>query len=180
MRKLEKKIVNKHWQIILEIPQGQKKIRVHSERVYKICKEIYGKLPSTVVQQINKKMLYRAAFLHDIAKFDDNGIHNMIAGIIIKEYFNELDCDDFARLCSVIRCHRKRFDPDKNVIIEAAILRMADKIDKVRRNQKKVKKLKKACKVYKKNRKKVKRYLKEIKYPFRRELISACNACVKE
>ena len=109
---------------------------LHTKRVLTICSEIAEALPPEGRSLVNRELLSSAAVLHDIAKFDDRDDHHKIAE---KEIAGHIDClnweaDGFAMktLGSVIRAHKGSFEPEEDCACEAAILRMADKIDMLR------------------------------------------------
>lgn len=97
----------------------------HSIRVRYICEEIVCELNKEIQIEINTTLLYRAAILHDIAKFDGEDKHHKKAKNILK-----MQGVESKKVFSIIKAHKGKFTPNDNVIVESAILRMADKIDK--------------------------------------------------
>lgn len=108
-------------------------VKEHSENVCKICKDIALELKTGGIE-VDKKLLKKAAYLHDIGKADyDGGAHPYMSLVYM---YNTFDCserkkEEYAwKLGQIIIAHKGIFCPPKCVAIEAAILRMADKIDK--------------------------------------------------
>ena len=128
-------------------------IMTHTERVVKICKKIIKHLD---IDKHTKKIIYRAAIFHDITKLiEDSELknHNELVGELLDDYF-ESD-KDLEMITSIIKYHKGEFEPDEDVAVAAAILRMADKIDKFN------KKDKKAEKKYKDNLEVIKEYFEK-------------------
>ena len=111
-------------------------------------------------------MLYKAVYLHDIGKKKKNQRCHEYASVA--KIFSLYDCtgeknqEYTRRICSIIVAHRNSFTPDEDVALEAAILRLADKIDKVN------KKNKGARKSYEKSKKEIAQY-------FGNDNITFCN-----
>jgi len=107
----------------------------HSKQVRKLCKQIAKGLENYQEFDIDRTLLFNAAELHDIAKFDKGEKHHKKAKQVISEEYKkltgkELDEQELVDLSEIIKAHKgKKFDPPENVALEAAILRMADKID---------------------------------------------------
>lgn len=112
---------------VLQEEEEEEGIIGHSNRVKEIASQIVATMPCG--NDINKGLLKKAAILHDIAKFTDRKKHHKKAAKILKKYFKDnaaLKC-----VCSMIRAHKKKFKPLDEIKFEAAILRMADKIDRI-------------------------------------------------
>ncbi len=121
-----------------------KKKAQHSKRVRRFSEQIVDQLEEKGMW-LDSDLLNKAALLHDIAKFDDEKKHNRKAKkAIAKEYKKytqkDMDKQELKELGAVIKAHKGTFDPPKSVALEAAVLRMADKIDKTARAEKKAKK----------------------------------------
>lgn len=43
--------------------------------------------------------------------------------------------EHYDKVCRIIACHKKEFIPEKDILIPAAILRIADKIDKINKDK---------------------------------------------
>lgn len=157
----------------------EKRNRKHSLAVLDICEKIAEKL-STYGVNTDKNLLYKGALLHDIGKsvcekdkhqhlqtrvlcgnlLSMKGKqHHRYAAIVIE---NRFDCEgednrEFARkLFAVVEAHKGEFNPGADVAVEAAILRMADKIAHC--GKKKSKKRKRAKEKYKENLKEIRGY----------------------
>lgn len=127
-----------------------RKKRAHAGRVFDICQEITAALPSACREHIDGERLVCAAILHDIAKFDSDETHHLLAaGTIQSEYEKWAvqqpqspgDALDFSQIGGIIRWHKgDAFTPPGKLALEASILRMADKIDKVCRKTRKLQK----------------------------------------
>ena len=105
---------------------------VHSKRVLEICKKIVTYYDAELEEEM-KKLLYISAMFHDIAKFDDNKPHHKEAKNVLKSMFKE--DEHYDKVCRIIACHKKEFTPKKDILIPAAILRIADKIDKINKDK---------------------------------------------
>lgn len=113
-------------------------IMTHTERVVKICKKIIKHLD---IDKHTRKIIYRAAIFHDIAKLTEDSElknHNVLPGELLDAYF-ESD-EDLEMILSIIKYHNGKFEPDKKIAVAASILRMADKIDKFNKKDKKAEK----------------------------------------
>ena len=117
-------------------PKKARKIIVHTLNVYSNCRKIVKKLKKP--REVDENLLYKAAILHDIAKGSFGDSHNKKVGIILDLYFEENKNSQEYRnkLIAIIEAHRGEFEPDREILKEAIILRMADKIDKYRKEQK--------------------------------------------
>lgn len=104
----------------------------HSKRVAAICREIVSELECEF--DIDTDLLYCAAQVHDIRKLEENKKHHKKAKKALKkELGDEITPKELKQVCRVISEHKgKKFEPEKKKIaLEAAILRMADKIDRI-------------------------------------------------
>ena len=106
----------------------------HSMRVYKICRNIVHRLEEGEIEP-QFGQLYTAAYLHDIGKKDITGDAHPFASVVLMHKL--FDCDSekdnrkFAhQIGSIIVSHKGYFCPHSSIAIEAAILRIADKIDR--------------------------------------------------
>jgi HD superfamily phosphodiesterase len=115
-------------------------LREHTQRVISICEEFIKQLETQGVTGIKIDLLRDAATLHDIAKYNadgkkyddhnDNGDkHNAEAVRVLSSKYHD-EIKDLNDICAIIRVHSGDFDPDKRIGIEAAILRIADKLDR--------------------------------------------------
>lgn len=104
----------------------------HSKRVLEICKKIVTYYDDDLEEEM-KKLLYISAMFHDIAKFDDNKRHHKKAKNVLNIMFKE--DEHYDKVCRIIACHKKEFIPEKDILIPAAILRIADKIDKINKDK---------------------------------------------
>lgn len=145
--------------IVERVLDKDKDIFMHSERVHKNCKKIAKKLEDCGID-IQKEKLFKAAYLHDIGKAKCRGDGHSIMSIVLM--YDLFDCEgknkqkNAQKICSMIISHKGHFYPRPNVAIEAAILRMADKIDKYYKTSPK-----KAKNAYNKSIKKIECYFKE-------------------
>ena len=102
----------------------------HSERVLRVCDEIADLLRQLADVDLNLELLRKAAILHDIAKFDNKGLHHKLAADVICEHqLSSIPENEGERIGKIIRAHKgDTFKPGgwENALL-AAILRMADK-----------------------------------------------------
>jgi|GEM_PF-4692274 len=109
----------------------EKKTIKHVIRVCKLCgKFIDAKIP------LNQAVLMEAAMYHDIAKVirpDDNHHKRKMVSIAIEELGMEDISED---VLDVIEAHKEDFSPE-DYPLEAAILRVCDKLDKYRQVEEK-------------------------------------------
>jgi len=113
----------------------------HTEGVVSICREIWSGLPQQSQALVNGELLVAAAVLHDVAKFDEkkgeNNHHELAGGVISSNRAmlrSNID-GNVETLSSIVKAHKGTFEPNENCACEAAILRMADKIDMLRRGK---------------------------------------------
>lgn len=137
------------------------KVKAHSENVCKICKNIISH-PEMSTIKVDDKLLKKAAYLHDIGKAYRKGdAHPFMSVICMYDIF---DCSGEERkeyawkLGQIIIAHKGIFCPPVCVAKEAAILRMADKVDKYSKPQYSLKEAEESCK---KSLKKIKEYFRE-------------------
>ena len=111
-----------------------KKIEEHSISVQNLCYIIAEELNNHSVD-VNIEKLCKAALFHDIAKYKDRNNHHKNAKKILKNLFikNEESKKYLKDVSSIIKSHKEKFEPNDQIIVEAVILRMADKIDKYRK-----------------------------------------------
>lgn len=139
------------------------KITDHSRRVYNLCCEIIHNLnlnDTISLSQESEELVYKAAYLHDIGKkIDGSNTHNKTSEELIDFLCGHINnnTEYLIKLKSIVKAHRGKFNPDHNVSIEAAIMRMADKIDKFHRCDSH-KAFKKANDTYCENCQKIKEY----------------------
>ena len=109
------------------------KIIEHTKRVLEICKKIV-KYYDDEFDEKKKKLIFISAIFHDIGKIEYGKKHNKKAKKIFKEIF-EKD-EDLKKIFHIIEYHKGKFNPEKsNIIVPAAILRIADNIDKINKNK---------------------------------------------
>lgn len=152
-------------------------VKEHSENVCKICKDIALELKTGGIE-VDKKLLKKAAYLHDIGKADyDGGAHPYMSLVYM---YNTFDCserkkEEYAwKLGQIIIAHKGIFCPPVCVAKEAAILRMADKIDKYSKPQYSLKEAEESCK---KSLKKIKEYFRENDWADEFERIKVACEC---
>lgn len=168
----------------------------HSHRVRCICQEISDSLDDTSLALTLKRkdLIYKAAYLHDISKAElpkknsKRKDHNQASAKVIDKCF---DCSgskenaQYAKeLKEIVIAHRGAFSPSKNIALEAAVLRMADKIDKFNKIRRRATKgLWNKKKFKKKTDKETQRYEKNLNkikesdlIPFFEEFQVACDA----
>ena len=108
----------------------RKKLVEHTERVVEISSKIVDVLG---VDKYTKEIISKSAIFHDIAKFDDNEKHNKRANEILKGLFEE--DNELNKIGDIIACHRGCFSPREDIAVPAAVLRIADKLDKINKNK---------------------------------------------
>nr|DAU88250.1 MAG TPA: Cyclic di-GMP phosphodiesterase [Caudoviricetes sp.] len=176
----DKATENKYFDILEEhLNKLKTKIIKHSIRVANISMNIIEEIEDiydVYIYEDEKELIYNAAILHDIAKFDNKKKHNKMVENVLSNYCeDEEDDDDFEDLCSIIKYHKgKKFKPDKDIAVMAAILRMADKIDKVAKNKDN------AEEKYEKSLKKIKKYFKKYDKDFFDKFEYACEKVKKQ
>lgn len=143
--------------------QESKEILCHTLDVYCVAKKIIKNLKKKGISLEEENLIYHSIIFHDIAKFDEKyhklGKHNEnlphnISNIISKE------------IKEVIRVHRGKFAPKEKLIIESAIVRMADKIANLQTAKKRYEK---RVEKYEKSLEKIKKSMsgKELKKDFK-------------
>lgn len=144
-------------------------IITHTKRVVKICKKIIKSL-NLSIDEHTRKIIYRAAIFHDIAKLTEDSElknHNELVEEPLDIYF-ESD-DDLEMITSIIKYHKGEFEPVEDFAIAAAVLRMADKIDRFNKGKED------ANEKYEKNLKKIEKYFKNHKLKNFEEIKRACD-----
>ena len=131
-----------------------KSVYPHSKEVVEICQMIASELQKYKVD-VQEDKLIMAAYLHDIGKGKFKEMAHSYASVVCM--YCLFDCEENRKtkkyaqeISSIIISHNGVFCPEESVAIEAAILRIADKI--VRFGQKKD-----AEKKYKESLRKIKR-----------------------
>ena len=103
---------------------------VFLERFLENCWANFGTAP-----YVYKKLLIRAAYLHDLLKafpFYEDVHHKKWA---LREVLGEYDLSHEAALVDVIAAHKGKFHPSEEYELESAILRICDKLDKFYKGQ---------------------------------------------
>lgn len=143
---------------IFTCEHSKDKVKTHSKNACRICEDIALQLEKNGIK-VRKKLLKKAAYLHDIGKAYRKGdAHPFMSVICMYDIF---DCSGeegkmYAwKLGQIIIAHKGDFCPPEDVAVEAAILRMADKIDKYNKSKYSLEKAEKSCK---KSLKKIKKY----------------------
>ena len=108
--------------------EGKKKITKHTRRVVDICHQITNELESLGYHP-DQELLDLFAIFHDIAKMKNDEKHHKITKKVLKKHFYE--DDELKKVCSIIKAHKAKFEPLEKVELEAAVLRISDKIDKI-------------------------------------------------
>lgn len=151
-------------------------VKEHSENVCKICKDIALQLKTGGIE-VDKKLLKKAAYLHDIGKANYDGDAHPYMSLVYM--YNIFDCsggekEEYAwKLGQIIIAHKEIFCPPVCVAKEAAILRMADKIDRFGRKDD-------ASKKYKRNLKKIESYFECYNAAFFENLKKACDTAKEQ
>lgn len=130
-----------------ELREDMDKKRDHSQRVYACCLDIVKALtpapgqPETFSPP-DTRLLYAAALLHDAAKFENDSYHHRLAVSAVKAVcgpYTPEDSRDFFVLDEIITAHKGGdFRPHPACAAEAAILRMADNLDRLWRKSEKL------------------------------------------
>ncbi|QNU68526.1 HD domain-containing protein [Ruminiclostridium herbifermentans] len=103
----------------------------HTKRVVNLCNKFEEKLC------LDEQLLHKAAWLHDIAKYNECGNkrynHHIEASSVLSKYgFSYED-----PVCNIIKAHTgDYFEPDEEYSLEAAVLRICDKLDKFNKGKK--------------------------------------------
>lgn len=111
------------------LPQETKEdLLEHTQRVIELCRIFESQMD----EELDWELLYPAAALHDIAKYDENGEkakkHQKAAGDVIRRKLPQMKRQ--REVLDIIRVHRKDFDPQQDQALEAAVLRICDKLDR--------------------------------------------------
>ena len=132
-------IEKKKMQLIQEFPTKIKidkiKIIEHTKRVVKLCEEFATELENVKIGgeniKIDRELLIHAAWLHDIAKFDDKKNHNSQELVIkiLDIYNNDITDVSIKDIAYVVSFHNGKLKPIEHVL-ESAILRICDKLDR--------------------------------------------------
>ena len=153
------------------------KVYEHSLRVKQICQNITTELEANGLT-VRKRLLDVGSLLHDIGKCEHCNIkyHHYISSAMMMNLFNctkgKKNIRFAQRVQSLILSHKGAFCPHPCVAKEAAILRMADKIDHFVRKKDDSKK-------YERNLNIVEQYFKALGLEGFEELKNACDS-VKE
>lgn len=132
---IEQTSSDKCWEILSKEPcsgKKRKKRLEHVQRVWLIVCWILSELQLRVDIDavVDFQLLHKAVIFHDIAKFRFGGRkHHEKAEKILKGIFSWTEA--LYQCVDVIKAHKGEFAPAPAVAAEAAILRMADKIDKI-------------------------------------------------
>lgn len=133
-------IVKSHYDALEVKDKKQRRKLAHALRVWELCQAISAKLAQEERSRLHPELLTAAALLHDIAKFDSDRLHHLQAIDIIRNGLGQESDEDEAALSALdqmILAHKDGFNPSPIYAADAAILRMADKIDQVRRKTRK-------------------------------------------
>lgn len=162
---------------IFTCEHSKDKVKTHSKNVCRMCKDIAVQLKTGGIE-VDKKLLKKAAYLHDIGKANyDEDAHPYMSLVYM---YNIFDCsggkkEEYAwKLGQIIIAHKGIFCPPVCVAKEAAILRMADKIDKYSKPQYSLKEAEESCK---KSLKKIKEYFRENDWADEFEKIKVACEC---
>lgn len=137
-------LLNQHYaerfdQLCAQLKEDMEAHLLHTKSVVSICLEILSALPRQSQLLVDLELLNAAAILHDAAKFDNRDDHHKLAESVLLNHRvllgKEVDIEDIEALGSIIKAHKGKFKPDEDYACEAAILRMADKIDMLRRGK---------------------------------------------
>lgn len=146
----------------------------HSLRVKKIAKSIVVLLEDEGID-VSKKAVKVGALLHDIGKNDKNNKYHHYKSVA--RTMKLFDCTSGKKnqryanqIYSIILSHKGEFKPNVDIALEAAILRMADKIDKYNKSSSK-----KATASYQKSLRQIERYFKENNIGYYSQLKKACK-----
>ncbi|EHL13116.1 hypothetical protein HMPREF9629_00416 [Peptoanaerobacter stomatis] len=130
------KILEKYLEETCKNKKKIKELIKHTERVLKICKKIINCFD--INDKYTKKIIYRSAIFHDIGKFKYGEEHNKKAKEVLDKILKEKEeskYGDLEKIYLIIKYHRNEFEPDEDIAIPSAILRIADKIDKINKNK---------------------------------------------
>lgn len=110
------------------------KERGHTKRVFKLCKSFLEEYEDSA--NVRKGLLLKSAILHDIAKFDEGKKkknHNspkLVKAAMMKASISINDKNEMKHIYNIIKAHKGEFKPKPNNAMEAAILRICDKLDR--------------------------------------------------
>ena len=134
----------------------------HTERVVALCEKFACKFSN----EVERQLLIDAAWLHDIAKHQAGSEHNRPKEVkkALKKIEPKIEEEkELDNITEIILAHRKAFNPRSHVL-ESAILRICDKLDKFAKGQIDAEK---KCK---KSMKKIKKKLAPDKYEILNDL----------
>ncbi len=108
------------------INKSATELREHVARVVEMCIEFSENMN---LNDAKKELLIDAAWLHDIAKFDNDDEHNKKKHVeaAVKQVSKE---KELSAICEIIKAHKGKFKPSEEYKLEAAILRICDKLDR--------------------------------------------------
>ena len=148
----------------------RKKLVEHTERVVEISSKIVDVLG---VDKYTKEIICRSAIFHDIAKFEDNEEHNKRAKKVLKRIF--MEDEDLKKIFKIIEYHKGDFKPNRDIVIPSAVLRIADKLDKINKN-----KIVEFDNAYKSSMKKIKKTFKKYKIKDYKGFKNTCKIVKKQ
>ena len=110
----------------------------HTFRVFALCSVFINSIDTNIIR-VNKDVLFKASILHDIAKPLGKKNHHKRERLryAIKETNIDITERQKKAICAIIEAHKGPFKPPESLLIEAAILRICDKLDKFQKNRKK-------------------------------------------
>lgn len=100
----------------------------HIKRVCDLCRRF-----AVDGIRLNGDLLLSAALFHDLAPDHDTHHKPKRVKRAIKQAAGENTLQEIPRLddvCAIIEAHRKSFSPPKHLAMEAAVLRLSDKLDR--------------------------------------------------
>lgn len=116
----------------MEGKNDKKDILGHTERVVELCKEFIKKYVKKHPGKIDGELLVASAWLHDIARYEAKDRHNIpekVEAVLKKcDGYDKLS-DRLQDILAIISVHKDEFEPKKN-ILECAVLRLCDKMDR--------------------------------------------------
>ena len=104
----------------------------HTKRVVELC----SRFADLFSDEIDRKLLLDAAWLHDIAKSKHGEMHHDKECIIeiLNEYEEAEIADRKDDIAEIISAHKKAFNPSSHEL-ESAILRICDKLDRFKKGK---------------------------------------------